>query len=508
MASTSALTKASSPTLINLDDIDVILSRTERNLTIMGYFGAHDPRTKPTRREFGEIIGPNGKKSPSVVMEAPARLGLPSAHDARKWSIFSDIFYEIRAINGIVTNPVRFFAKDFAERLSRGKSGDTYNEIEEWCDRLSATTMYSENVFWDKQNKQFIKTNSRVFDKYVRIKSGKESSQNSLMFEVYLEKTLLNNMNLMYVYRKDTAAQRQLSGNISFMLFDLLHLWFYASKGSPIERSYHLICEKLNLTQYTHKSRILNTVGKALDDLKSMDYLTDWKMVPMQTSKGWKFIMVAGTELNRILKLSRGGVNAGGSSNEGTVVESPFVLELLSLGVARLTAIELSKLGKEEELLDKLDYINSIIAKKRDTLFNPAGFAIDSLRKGVTVPSDFITSRKRKQIVEIQQREIEHQNLQGLRAQAYAQWCDEKVQAEIKRLYKPGELEEEIKKRVPAVLVSYPQLKRAKPEVLKQQAKLVIEREVGERLSLPMEDDWMEMKDYINYQSSLPFLFN
>lgn len=476
----------------------------------MGYFGAHDPRKKPTRRQFGEIIGPNGKKSPAVVMEAPKRLGLPSASDARKWSIFSDIFYEFRTINGIVTNPVRFFARDFAERLFRTKSGDTYSEIEKWCDRLSTTTMYSENVFWDKQNQQFIKTNTRVFDKYTRIKSGKESNQNSLMFEVYLEQTLLNNMNLMYVYRKDTAAQRRLNGSISFMLFDLLHLWFYASKGGPIEPSYHLICEKLNLTQYDQKSRILNTVGKAMDDLKSIDYLSNWKLVQMQRREGLKFVMESGKELNRVLKLSRAraaGLN-GDSSNEGTVVESPVVLELLSMGVARLTAVELSKLGPEEELLDKIDYINSLIAQKGNTLVNPPGFAIDALRKGVIVPAGFITSRKRKEIVEAKQREIELRNLEGLRTQAYEQWCDEKVQVELKRLYKPAELDGEILRKIPEVLDRYPTLKRAKPYVLKQQARLVIEREIRGTLNLPMQDEWAEMRDYKDFQPSLPFAFS
>jgi hypothetical protein len=163
----------------------------------------------------------------------------------------------------------------------------------------------------------------------------------------------------------------------------------------------------------------------------------------------------------------------------------------------------LQKLGTEEEMLDRIDYVNSLIAKKGDALHNPAGFAISALRDGVVVPPGFITSRKRREIVEKNRLERQKQQQELLTTLAYAEWCQDRVTEAIKLRFSGEELEIAAKAKLPQMLADYPTLRRLDRTKQLETARKVLEREIRDELNLPTEDQWGEMDKFKNVQASL-----
>jgi hypothetical protein len=482
---------------------DLAFIRGEKNLEYIGFYGAHDPRLMPTRREIplGTVDGVRGPSS--VTLEAPGRLGLPSIADLKISNGFTEHFFDLRAQVGCVQNPVRISGPQMVAKLDRTKSGGLYEQINEWGQRMASTTITSHGVIYHKGSKKFLDTTEHVFRKFTRIQPDKDAGQHNVMFEIVLEDWMLDNLNDMFVIRKDPAALKRLDRPMSIAIFNQLHIWFFASKGSPVEFSYSNLCKRLGVVEYQYPTKIKSTMGKALDELKSIGYLDNWALLKMASKTGYKFRLVAGPELLRILKLTQKRILLGDNGTVSTIEDSPVVLELLAIGISRAKAKELSKLGPEDEMLDKIDYVNSLIAIKKDQLNNPPGYAIDCLQQGVSVPDNFVTSRKRKAIVAAQRDERDKQRQDLLTAQAYQQWCNERVAEVIKSRYTEKALEAALMAKLPSLLEDYPALKRCSREVKLQQARLVFEREIRGELELPSEEQWGEMEEFRNVQADL-----
>jgi hypothetical protein len=482
---------------------EIIFSRSEKNLEFFGFFGAHDPRMKPTRRVIPLGTADAAHRPSSVTLEAPERLGLPSTADLKVWNAFSDFFFDLRAQCGCVENPIRFTGPQIVAKLGRTKSGGLYDFINEWGQRMASTTITSSGVFYHKGSKKFIDTTDHVFRKFTRIQPDAGAGQHNVMFEVVLEDLILDNLNDMFVVRKDPNALKKLDRPMAIALFSLLHVWFYASKGDPIEVSYSNMCKRLGVVEYLYPTKIKSTMGRALDELASIDYLHDWKLLKNVTQTAYKFRLIPGKELLRILKLTQKKLLSDRKGIVATIDDSPVVLELMSIGISRAKAIELSKMGPQQEMLDKIDYVNSLIAIKKDKLFNPSGYAIDCIQQGISVPANFVTSRKREEIIAAHRKEREKQQQELLTSQAYQQWCNERVEEIIEGRYTEQSLEAELLKRLPALLEDYPSLKRSPREVRLQQARLILQREVRSDLDLPSEEQWAEMEDFRNVQVAL-----
>jgi len=488
--------------LVLTSEDEILFTRSEKNLVDIGYYGAHDPRTRPTRREIhiGKAAGIT-----KITLEAPERLGLPSITDHKFWDGFTELCYEKRTREGIVTNPIKFTGAQLLAKMQRPRNGESYGDISTWGQRLNSTTIITSGpaAIYHKRQKAFIETSEHLFTKFTRAKGEKSGNQHNTVYSVELVSWALDNLNDMYVIRKDAAAQRKLQRSMAFSLFNALHIWFYASKGAPIERDYSGVCNRFGVPEYKYKAKIEDTMGRSLDELQSIGYLAKWSVVRMSSKDGFKVCMEAGLELLRILRMNQKRVLEDSNGRTVTIEDSPVMLDLLALGISKSVAVELQKLGTEEEMLDRIDYVNSLIAKKGDALHNPAGFAISALRDGVVVPHGFVTSRKRREIVEKNRLEREKQQQELLTTLAYAEWCQDRVTEAIKLRFTGEELEVAAKAKLPQMLADYPTLRRVDRTKQLETARKVLEREIRDELNLPTEDQWGEMDKFKNVQASL-----
>jgi len=485
------------------DDIDII--RHETNLPAIGFFSAHDPRTIVTRREI-PVGSVDGIRAPGlVVLEAPPRLGVPTTACREKWYAFSDIFMDRLAKTGMVQNPIVISGPEFVKALGRSKHGELYKDIQTWGERMAQTSITSRGVIYRKSMKAFIDTTEHVFRKFSFIRP-EGVGQQTIMCEITLEDWVLENMNSMYVIAEDLNAYRRLNRDIAKALFDQLHLWFYASEGQPIERSYTLICQRLGVLEHKFKSKIKESMGKSLDELISIGYLESWTLLEMKSKEGFKFGLVPGKELLHVLKLTKKKLLGAATTSETALEDNRTVSALVGLGVTRDKAVELSKLGTEDEMLGRLDYINSLIYQKRnsrDRVENPAGFAIKLLENGVVIPEHFTTTREREEKIAEQRRARELEQATMINRLAYDQWCDKLKEHAVARAYSNESLEAAAKAKLPGFLKEYPHMRRFSTSERLREAIRIIEREICSDLELPTFEQWSEMDDYKNVQVAL-----
>src|SRR3954454_23863299 len=100
-------------------------------------------------------------------------------------------------------------------------------------------------------------------------------------------------------------------------------------------------------------------MGRSLDELREVGYLSEWDLKPMTTREGYKLVLFPGEQLARVLALSlRKQVDAGLPASDvadlaASQPDSSEVLEKLQArGITRTKAVELTANFSAGTILD------------------------------------------------------------------------------------------------------------------------------------------------------------
>ena len=124
---------------------EVDLVRVEKSLHSLGFFASTANRQMSRtvvqifRRTDGQRI------QAKAVIEGIPSLGLPTTADRDKYMAFMKIALDQRDFHGQAVNPIRFSGADMIKLLRLRKGGFHYDEINDWCKRMVATTIMSES---------------------------------------------------------------------------------------------------------------------------------------------------------------------------------------------------------------------------------------------------------------------------------------------------------------------------------------------------------------------------
>jgi len=496
--------RSTTPTSLLPLPADVDLVRFETNLLQIGFFSAHDPRTKSTTtsrswRRLEQTVTRDGQRiKVTAEFRSSELLGLPSTADRDKFLALMKIVSEERARIGKVQNPIRFSGYRLLKELGLSDSGQNYEEISTWGRRMADTTITSERVIYFSARKRYSDKTIHVFRSFQRVgESNLDDSDRSEAYEIELEDWLLENLNHGYVIPEDFRAYKKLTRPTAKGIFGNLHLWFHASQGRAVEKDYAELCNFLNVRVYPHASKIKETMGQSLDELVGVGYLSSWQLQPMSTKKGFKIVMLPGDELLRVISLSQKkqlGDRSSGSA-ELSVAQQLAVDALLEHGILPAKAKMLVQQYDPEQIVDQVEYAQTQIfsgSHGRQKIDNPAGFIIYNIENGLPVPATFLTTRKRKELDTIrEQRELEMQYEATLQIK-YMQWKEGLVNAELEARYSGSQLSRVLGEIISKRMKSDPQFKRMsmnKPG-LETLALSYLRKELLEELMVPSYDDW------------------
>jgi len=482
--------------------VAVDLIRFEKNLLQMGFFGAHDTRhSVQSSRRIEQLVTRNGQRiKVAAEFRGSHELGLPSTSDRDKYIAFTKIAMEQKLNNGRIENPVRFTGYRLLRELGLTLSGENYEDINRWGQRMADTTITSEQVIYMAARKKYANKTVHVFRSFQRTgQSDNDGSGRSESFEVVLEDWLLENLNESFVVPEDFTAYRSLRRPTAKGIFGYLHLWFHASHGRAVEKDYAELCMLLNIPAYQHASKIRETMGRSLNELRDVGYLSEWDLKPMTTRDGYKLVLFPGEQLARVLALSlRKQVDAAlppSGASDGECQEpvlSNVSDKLQARGITRTKAVELAEKFSAEAILDQIEYAEHVLAHdRRGKLDNPAGFIIYAIEQQLPIPPTFVTSRQMNESLADTAKDVtEAAKLEHAHSQ-YHDFLERKVDLEIETQYPGIKLQQQLD-RIIKSLRADARFKNMLPDHRAAYAEQLLRNELRSTLPLPSFDLWSE----------------
>jgi hypothetical protein len=429
------------------------LIKVERNLNSLGFF-IPAKKGKPTREERSrvrtivyparEVQGRMMRQSATII-PSPEH-GLPTTADRDKYMALMKIVTDAKARFGDIQNPVAFTTYDLLKHLGHNTGGKNYEEVNQFLERMTATTIKSENAIYFHANKVYQRDIFHVFDRVVLV--GQEMPDGSVAQcnYVFLSQWQLANINTNYLLRMDFNAYVSLKKDIGKALFGHLHVWFYASRCRPVERRYSELCQLLDIRRWSHLSKIRQILAPSLEELQKIRYLQEWDIVRTADGADYKLVMSPG---ERIMSVVRPRINGAlTQGNESVAPEMTATLaEMVKRGIREADARRvLLDVPEGQHVDDQIEWFDELLRRMRTSIQNPPGFLFTMIRDGWPVPADFVTTRKRQAQARIQERKAADPE-----AVAEAQKALRKMQLEEQyQRYRQEETDRSIAEKFPA----------------------------------------------------------
>lgn len=436
--------------------------KVEKDLAALGFF---TPTSKDLRGRRVKVVrlGTVGEVERKIRIVTGGSYGLPGTGDLDKWLALQSLLNAIQSAEGSVSNPVTFTTAELLGLLGvRRDSGKNYKDVEEWLDRMCATSIESEGSAILSGKRKFAKQRGlRVFDRAVSV--GRELDEGEIATKnfIWLSPWQLESINSNNLIPIDLTTYLSLKNAIAKTLLPLLQVWFYATQEiGTFEKRYTDLCELLGIRCYGSRSEIERKLRPSLDELTRHGYIGSWRVERSKVGGGFKLALRHGP---RFTEKGRALPPAAGAEQRAAWLE-----ELVRRGVDETVARELlAEIPPGRALLDQLDYLDHKLATwSGGTPRNAPGFIVSQLRKDVRVPADFETRSKReaREQGERAGREAEERAVK-LRG-AYEEYCKGEVEDFIGQL--PAEelraLEGQARE---AVLREQPMLGNLKEKILK-----------------------------------------
>ena len=471
-----------------VEQVDLV--RVEKSLHSLGFFAS------TANREISRTIvqmfrRPDGQRiHAKAVIEGIPSLGLPTTADRDKYMAFMKIALDQREVEGTLANPIRFSGADMIKLLRLRKGGFHYDEINDWCKRMVATTIMSEASIFLADRKQYATDTFHVFDRVVLVGEQLNDGTRAEHYQVYLSHWQLTNLNQGYLLPLDFNAYLKLSRDIAKALFGHLSVWFYASRGQAIEKKYQDLCQLLHIRAYPHLSKARSVLAPSLEELTSIGYLSSWELTRTTRGADFKLVLSPG---ERLMSLPNFANVVNAEARAALEARLPtWVGELVRRGVVERKARQLAlDVPDDQPVFDQIEYADHLIQHDRRRISNPAGFFIWAIENNLTVPEHFETSGKRRLRDQRERSENEQYcRLLQLRND-YEEFCQQQVRAHLEADYPPDRLEAALREQMKAIRREQPEwFDRVLEGTRREVALGRIQSRLRESLALPSFERW------------------
>lgn len=492
------MTETATPTPLLLPVVveDVDLVRVEKSLHSLGFFAstAHREISRTIAQVFRR---PDGQKiNAKAVIEGIPSLGLPTTADRDKYMAFMKIALDQREAQGQLANPVCFTGADMIKLLRLRKGGFHYDEINDWCKRMVATTIMSESSIFLADRKQYATDTFHVFDRVVLVGEELKDGTRSEYYRVHLSQWQLTNLNQGYLLPLDFNAYLELKRDIAKALFGHLSVWFYASRGQPIEKKYADLCQLLNIRAYPHLSKARSVLEPSLEELTRIGYLASWELTRTSRNSDFKLNLSPGKRL-----LSLPTLSAVVNPEERAALEARlpgWVAGLVERGVAERKARQLAlDIADDQPVSDQIEYAEYLTQQDRRgkrKISNPAGFLIWAIENNLCVPPEFETSRK-KRLRESQERSESEQQQRRVQLEIeYDEFCQQQIEKRLKSGYPPERLEAALREQMKTIKREQPEWFPRIPDATRREVALGrLKAAILVDLNLPNFENWCKL---------------
>ena len=480
------------PVVVEEQQIDLV--RVEKNLHALGFF-APTANREVSRTIVQVIRRPDGQRvQAKAIIEGIPSLGLPTTADRDKYMAFMKIALDQRDAQGQLANPVHFTGADMIKMLRLRKGGFHYDEINDWCKRMVATTIMSEASIFLADRKQYASDTFHVFDRVVLVGEELHDGSRSEHYRVYLSQWQLNNLNQGYILPLDFNAYLRLRRDIAKALFGHLSIWFYASRGQAVEKSYPDLCQLLNIRAYPHLSKAKSVLEPSMKELMDIGYLSNWEFGPTTRGSEFKLVLYVG---DRLLSLPHFESVVNAEARQALEASLPaWVGELIKRGVAERKARQLAlDVSSKQPVMDQIEYADHLIAQdKRDRgkIANPAGFYIWAIEQNLYVPETFQTSSRSGRHATQEEMQNDHQKRMLKFHLEYEEFCNTEARKKLDTQYPADQRETALKDQMKLLRREQPEWFTRVPESTRREvAAGRLFATIKAQMKLPSFDQWL-----------------
>lgn len=465
--------------------------RVEKSLHSIGYFASATKRPETSRTVIQIFRRPDGQKiHAKAVIEGVPSLGLPTTGDRDKYMAFMKIALDQCDFKGEVVNPIRFTGADMIKLLRLRKGGFHYDEINDWCKRLVATTIFSEAAVYLADRKKYARDTFHVFDRVILLGEELTDGTKSEHYQVFLSDWQIQNLKNGYQLPLDFNAYLRLKRDISKALFGHLSVWFFASRGQSVEKRYPDLCQLLNICQYPFMSKAKAVIGPSMDELVDIGYLASWDLVRTTRGMDFKLVMTPGM---RLLSLPHFGQVVNAETKAALDAHLPaWVGEIVKRGVVERKARNLAlDVPDDQPVMDQIEYAEYLIHQGRGKITNPAGFLIWVVENNLSVPPDFETSRK-KELREAREADENEERFRRYQLRdEYERHCERQVENRLNTEYVDDRLQSALREQLKIIRRELPDwYQRVTDANRMEMAMARLRSQIREQLNFPTFEQW------------------
>jgi hypothetical protein len=236
-------------------------------------------------------------------------------------------------------------------------------------------------------------------------------------------------------------------------------------------------------------------MGRSLDELVEVGYLSKWDIKPMSTKEGYKLVLLPGRELLHVLAISHRKQVTEGENAAWSEVQQQAVQALSERGVSAAKAGALIQEHDPELIVDQIEYAEHLILSgKKRKIENPAGFIIYAIENSLSVPTGFVTTRRRLEKEQRARTQMEQEARLAEQREEYESWRDAQVEQELGRRYPGAELKKKIKEIVKLRVRMDDSFRRMLPPHQEALAGQFLRQETREGLEAPTFEQWSEQR--------------
>lgn len=419
----------------------------DKNLASLGFFTPSSQRIKREKAKtvrFSRMV--DGERTDVSATIVPSALhGLPITADQDKFLALQECVRLQRRSGEGVTNPVSFSSAAILRTLGLCDSGRNHLEVSEWLDLMASTTIISEGAVYLSGARCWARDRFRVFERAVsrgqRFEDGSVAERNY----VWLSDWQLENINNRYLLPIDLNVYQDLRTHIARALVLHLQVWLYASQRTHVfEKRYTDVCQLLSLRAYDHRSKIVEKLGPALEELATHGYLATWQIARTADERTFKLVLRHGPLFSADHSPSRQpgqatGVRASDAARAGNAAVTADVHVAIKVDVAaedaRVAALQaltergvttrkarqlLGGTAPAQDVLRQLEWGDFVIARAAaGTFWNAAGFYVALVRDNLEPPAYFLSARQKVEREEARRAYVEERARRDQLNEAY-----------------------------------------------------------------------------------------
>ncbi len=316
---------------------------------------------------------------------------------------------------------------------------------------------------------------------------------------IYLNDQYLKLLNSAQFRPLDYAYQRDLQAG-SQRLYELLSYSMYSAllnNRQTARLQYSDFCLRSPQTRYFDRSSMLKQMYKLHQPHLKQEYIKSVSYEARLDADGkpdWDIVYVPGRRARAQFshfKAKQRVLAIGDLPQITTEDENPILRELERRGISKKRAEALLKaLPKDQQVIDQLEWADSIVRSTVDKIRNPPGFYIHVLEQNISPPENFESSRLKK----LREAMAKERNERVLRQQELEIKYEEYLQDLVEKQIRDRIPQHEYEALYTSKLKQYrKEMKMLQPQTLEEIAHRAVRLELKKRLPLPSIEEFEQI---------------